>query len=41
MKFNYLIVGSGLYGLTSARILTNKGYKCLIIDKSTTVHNSV
>jgi UDP-galactopyranose mutase len=30
---DYLIVGCGLYGVTCARILTNKGYKCLIIDK--------
>lgn len=32
-KYDYLIVGSGLYGLVSARILTDAGKKCLIIDK--------
>jgi len=33
MKYDYLIVGAGLYGLTFARIMTDKGYKCLVIDK--------
>ena len=33
MKYDYLIVGSGLYGITSARLLTNAGYKCLIIEQ--------
>lgn len=41
MKFDYLIVGSGLYGLTSARILTNNGYKCLIIDKRNFIGGNV
>lgn len=31
--YDYLIVGSGLYGITSARLLTNAGYKCLIIEQ--------
>ena len=31
--YDYLIVGSGLFGAISARELTNKGYKCLVIDK--------
>jgi UDP-galactopyranose mutase len=31
--YDYLIVGAGLFGLTSARILTDKGYKCLVIEK--------
>lgn len=30
---DYLIVGAGLYGATCARELTDKGYKCLVIDK--------
>lgn len=30
---DYLIVGAGLYGSVSARILTDKGYKCLVVDK--------
>lgn len=32
-KYDYLIVGAGLYGLVSARILTDSGKKCLVIDK--------
>lgn len=30
---DYLIVGAGLFGATCARILTDKGYSCLVIDK--------
>jgi UDP-galactopyranose mutase len=33
MKYNYLIVGSGFFGAICARELTNKGYKCLVIEK--------
>lgn len=33
MKYDFIIVGSGLYGLTLARLLTNFGMKCLIIEK--------
>jgi UDP-galactopyranose mutase len=32
-KYDYLIVGAGLYGLTCARLLTDSGKKCLVIDK--------
>jgi UDP-galactopyranose mutase len=32
MKYDYLIVGSGLFGSVFARELTNNGYKCLVID---------
>ena len=31
--YDYLIVGTGLYGSIFAREATNKGYKCLVIDK--------
>jgi UDP-galactopyranose mutase len=31
--YDYLIVGSGLYGATFAHIAKNKGKKCLVIDK--------
>lgn len=31
--YDYLIVGAGLYGSIFAREATNKGYKCLVIDK--------
>ena len=33
MKYDYLIVGSGLYGSTVAYKLKQKGYKCLVIEK--------
>ena len=31
--YDYLIVGSGLFGSVFARELTDKGYKCIVIDK--------
>ena len=33
MKYDYLIVGSGLYGATFAHLATQKGKKCLVIAK--------
>lgn len=33
MIYDYLIVGSGLFGTTMAYLLHQKGYKCLVIDK--------
>lgn len=30
---DFVIVGAGLYGSVSARILTDKGYKCIVLDK--------
>lgn len=33
MTYDYLIVGCGLFGSVCAREFTNKGYKCLVIDK--------
>lgn len=33
-KYDILIVGAGLYGATCARLLTEKGYRCLIIEKN-------
>lgn len=33
MKYDYLIVGSGLFGSTFARLATDAGKKCLVIDK--------
>jgi len=32
-KYDFLIVGAGCYGATFARLATDKGKKCLIIDK--------
>ena len=31
-KYDYLIVGAGMYGSICARELTDKGYRCLVID---------
>lgn len=31
--YDYLVVGAGLAGATFARIMTDRGYKCLVIDK--------
>ena len=33
MNYDYLIVGSGLFGSVFAREMTDKGAKCLVIDK--------
>ncbi len=33
MKYDYLIVGAGLYGATCARVLTDSGKSVLVIDK--------
>jgi len=32
-QYDYLIVGTGLFGAVAAHLLTNKGKKCLLIDK--------
>lgn len=33
MKYDYLIVGAGLFGCVFARQMTDRGKKCLVIDK--------
>lgn len=33
MKYDFLIVGAGLFGAVCARELTDKGYKCKVIEK--------
>lgn len=33
MKYDFLIVGAGFAGATCARLLTDAGYKCLIIEE--------
>lgn len=33
MKYDYLIIGCGIYGITFARIATDAGKYCLVIDK--------
>lgn len=32
-KYDYLVVGAGLYGATFARVATDAGKKCLVIDR--------
>ena len=39
--YDYLIVGSGLYGSIFAREATNKGYKCLVIDRRDNVGGNI
>jgi UDP-galactopyranose mutase len=33
MKYDYIIIGSGLFGSICAYELTKKGYKCLVLEK--------
>ena len=33
MEYDYLIVGGGLFGATFARMATDRGKKCIVIDK--------
>ena len=33
MKYDYLVVGSGLFGAIFANEANKKGKKCLVIDK--------
>lgn len=39
--YDYLIVGSGLYGSIFAREATIKGYKCLVIDKRDNIGGNI
>ena len=32
-KYDYLIVGAGVFGVTFARQMTDAGYKCLVVDR--------
>ncbi|MBO7449842.1 MAG: UDP-galactopyranose mutase [Clostridiales bacterium] len=40
-EFDYLIVGAGLYGSVFARLATDSGKKCLVIDKRDTVAGNI
>ncbi len=40
-KYDYLIVGSGLYGAVCAHELTKKGKKCLVIEKRNHIGGNV
>ncbi len=39
--YDYLIVGSGLFGSVFAREMTDKGYRCLVLDKRSTIGGNV
>lgn len=41
MKFDYLIVGAGLFGSTFAYEATKKGKKCLVIDKRSHIGGNI
>lgn len=41
MKYDFLIVGAGLFGSTFAHLATKAGYKCLVIDKRNHVGGNV
>lgn len=40
-KYDYLIVGGGLFGATFANIMTSRGKRCLIIEKRETVGGNI
>lgn len=41
MEYDYLIVGSGLFGSVFAREMTDNGYKCLVIEKRNHIGGNV
>ena len=41
MKYDYLIVGSGLYGAVFAREAADRGKKVLVIDKRANVAGNI
>ena len=41
MKYDFIIVGAGLFGATFANLATSKGKKCLVIEKRNTVGGNV
>ena len=41
MKYDYLVVGSGLYGAVFAREAANRGKKVLVIDKRPNVAGNI
>ncbi len=40
-QYDFLIVGAGLYGAAFARLATDKGFKCLVIDRRSHVAGNV
>ena len=41
MKYDYLIVGAGLFGSTFAYEMTKKGKKCLVIDRRSHIGGNI
>ena len=41
MRYDYLIVGSGLFGATFARKAADAGKKCLVIDKRDNIAGNI
>ena len=41
MKYDYLIVGAGLYGAVFAREMTRRGKRCLVIDRRAHIAGNV
>lgn len=41
MKYDYLIVGAGLFGAVFAREMTQQGKKCLVIDKRSHIAGNI
>ncbi|MBP3655896.1 MAG: UDP-galactopyranose mutase [Clostridia bacterium] len=41
VKYDYLIVGAGLYGAVTARELTDRGARCLVIDRRSHIAGNV
>ena len=41
MKYDYLIVGAGLYGAVFAREMKEKGKRCLVIDRREQIAGNV
>lgn len=41
MKYDFLIVGSGLFGATVAHEMTKKGKRCLVVDKRNNIGGNV
>ena len=41
MDYDYLIIGSGLFGSVFAREMTDNGYKCLVIEKRNHIGGNV
>ncbi len=40
-KYDYIVVGAGLYGATFARLAADKGLKCLVLDRRTHIAGNV